>query len=136
MDGFAALVVVVTGTLAIVAAGQMFLRWREYRFPELRRVLGEVEVILQGERDFTSDRGKRTERDLRDVIEQLRHGPVRRAAETVFDEWKRAFASDPVRGYGWQAWTALLIVTTCDAGSGTTSMWPSAWRRSSAPSER
>ena len=83
------------GILTMAALFQLLLRWKAYRFAELREALALVEDILQADRQFTSDRGKRAERDLRDLIEQLRHKIVRENAAEVLEQWKRSFASQP-----------------------------------------
>ncbi len=74
---------------------QLVLRWKAYRFPELREALGIVEDILQSDRQFTSGRGKKAERDLRDLVEQLHHKRVRENAIQGLEQWKRSFATDP-----------------------------------------
>ena len=86
---------VLIGALSIAGVAQLALRWKAYRFPELRQALGSIEEVLQGDRDFSSDRGKKAERDLEDVIEQLRAKRVRESATRALETWKASFASAP-----------------------------------------
>lgn len=85
--------------IVLAATAQVPLRWTAHRFPELRQSFVAIEAILHGNREFMAEESKKSERELRDLIPQLRHRSVKRHSDAVWDQYKKAFASRPLPSF-------------------------------------